>query len=429
MSEITGERITMQNGRLHVPDYPIVPFIEGDGSGPEIWRAAQPVLEAAVEKAYQGSRKIAWKEVLAGEKSFKQQNTWLPEATLEDFRTYLVGIKGPLATPVGGGIRSLNVALRKELDLYVCLRPVRYFEGITTPVKYPEKVDMVIFRENTEDLYSGIEFENGTPENKLFKELLKENFPSEYAKIAFPETSGIGIKPISEEGTKRLVRAAIQYALDNNRKSVTLVHKGNIMKYTEGSFRAWGYELAKEEFADRVYTQLQYDKVKAEKGEESANAEWDEALNKGLIHIKDLIADNAFARTLTYPEEYEVIASPNLNGDYISDFLAAQVGGLGIAPGGNINYVTGTAIFEATHGTAPRSAGLNRANPSSVILSGEMMLRYLGWNEAADFVIKGVEGAIRAKTVTRDLFLQMGSDARRLTTTEFGEAIIQHMDD
>ncbi len=427
MSDRNGERITIHNGKLSVPDCPVLPFIEGDGSGPDIWRGAQPVFDAAVEKAYHGKRKIIWKEVLAGEKAFKLTNNWLPDETLETFREYLVGIKGPLATPVGGGMRSLNVALRKELDLYVCLRPVRYFEGIPSPVKHPEKVDMVIFRENTEDLYSGIEFEQGTPENARFKELFKENFPKEYAKITFPNTSGIGIKPISIEGTKRLVRAAILYALENGRKSVTLVHKGNIMKYTEGAFRNWGYELANEEFADKVYTWQQWERTKAEKGEDAANAEQNEAVAHGRLVIKDLIADNAFARSLTYPEEYDVLASPNLNGDYLSDFLAAQVGGLGIAPGGNINYVTGAAVFEATHGIAPRSAGLNRANPSSVILSGEMMLRYMGWNEAADLIIQGVSGAIKAKTVTRDLVLQMGGEATQLKTDEFGQAIIKHM--
>jgi isocitrate dehydrogenase len=427
MTDQTGERITMQNGKLQVPDCPIIPFIEGDGSGPDIWRAAEPVMNAAVEKAYGGKRKIVWKEVLAGEKAFKQQNNWLPEETLDAFRTYLVGIKGPLGTPVGGGMRSLNVALRKELDLYVCLRPVRYFEGIPSPVKAPEKVNMVIFRENTEDLYSGIEFELGTPENKRFMEMFKETFPKEYDKIAFPNTSGIGIKPISEEGTHRLVRAAMNYAIANKRTSLTLVHKGNIMKYTEGAFRNWGYELVEREFGDKIYSLRTYDKVKAEQGEEAANAKWDEAAKQGLIHVKDLIADNAFARCLTYPEEYDVIAAPNLNGDYISDFLAAQVGGLGIAPGGNINYVNGAAVFEATHGIAPRSAGLNRANPSSVILSGEMMLRYMGWNEAADLVVKGIEGAIKARTVTRDLVMQMEGKATQLKTDAFGDAIISHM--
>ncbi len=427
MSHESVERITMQGGKLVVPDFPIIPFIEGDGSGPEIWRAAQPVLDAAVQKAYGGKRRIVWKEVLAGEKANRLLNSWLPEVTLADFRTYLVGIKGPLSTPVGGGIRSLNVALRKELDLYACVRPVRYFEGMPSPVKHPEKVNMVIFRENTEDVYAGIEFEQGTPENTHFLELLQANFPKEYAKITFPHSSAIGIKPISEEGSKRLVRAALVWALDNHRVSLTLVHKGNIMKYTEGSFRAWGYEVAEQEFGDRVYTWLAYDRAKAASNEEAANAELSAAQAAGKLIVKDLIADNAFARALTYPEEYDVIAAPNLNGDYISDFLAAQVGGLGIAPGGNINYVTGTAVFEATHGTAPRSAGLNRANPSSVILSGEMMLRYMGWDEAADQVMQGVSGAIQAKTVTRDLALQMGNEAKLLNTTQFGEAIIQHM--
>ena len=427
MSELSGERITIQNGKLNVPDHPVLPFIEGDGSGPDIWRGAQPVFDASVEKAYGGSRKIVWKEVLAGEKAFKLTNNWLPEETLAAFREYLVGIKGPLATPVGGGMRSLNVALRKELDLYVCLRPVRYFDGIPSPVKRPEKVDMVIFRENTEDLYAGIEFEQGTPENARFKELLKENFPKEYAKMVFPNTSGLGVKPISIEGTKRLVRAAIEYALANGRKSVTLIHKGNIMKYTEGAFRNWGYDLANEEYGAQVYTWQQWEKTKAAQNEDAANAEQAEAVAQGKLVIKDLIADNAFARFMTYPDEYDVVASPNLNGDYLSDFLAAQVGGLGIAPGGNINYVTGAAVFEATHGIAPRSAGLNRANPGSVILSGEMMLRYMGWNEAADLIIKGIEGAIRAKTVTRDLVIQGIEGATQLKTDEFGQAIIKHM--
>ncbi len=428
MSETATEKITMQNGHLSVPDCPTLPFIIGDGSGPDIWGAAQPVLEAAVEKAYHGRRKIVWKEVLAGQKAFNETGQWLPEATLDAFREYLVGIKGPLATPVGGGIRSLNVALRKELDLYVCLRPVRYFEGMPSPVKHPEKVDIVIFRENTEDLYSGIEFEYGTPDNVRFRELMQQNFPEEYAKIAFPMSSGFGVKPISEEGTKRLVRAALNYAIENKRPNLTLVHKGNIMKYTEGSFRTWGYEIAEQEFASQVYTQRQYDRTQAAQGEEAANKELAQAQTQGKIYVKDLIADNAFARTLTYPDDYDILAAPNLNGDYISDFLAAQVGGLGIAPGANINYVTGTALFEATHGIAPHSAGLNRANPSSVILSGEMMLRYMGWNEAADKVVKGVGGAILAKTVTRDLVLQMGGEAELLNTTQFGEAIISHMD-
>ena len=427
MSEQSGQRITIQNGKLNVPDNPVLPFIEGDGSGPDIWRGAQPVFDAAVEKAYHGSRKIVWKEVLAGEKAFKLTNNWLPEETLAAFREYLVGIKGPLATPVGGGMRSLNVALRKELDLYVCLRPVRYFNGIPSPVKRPEKVDMVIFRENTEDLYAGIEFEQGTPENARFKELLKENFPKEYAKMVFPNTSGLGVKPISIEGTKRLVRAAIEYALANRRKSVTLIHKGNIMKYTEGAFRNWGYDLANEEYSDKVYTWQQWEKTKAAQNEDAANAEQNEAVAQGKLVIKDLIADNAFARFMTYPDEYDVVASPNLNGDYLSDFLAAQVGGLGIAPGGNINYISGAAVFEATHGIAPRSAGLNRANPGSVILSGEMMLRYMGWNEAADLIIKGIEGAIQAKTVTRDLVIQGIEGATQLKTDEFGQAIIKHM--
>jgi isocitrate dehydrogenase len=427
MSEQTGGRITMENGKLKVPANPTIPFIIGDGSGPDIWRAAQPVMDAAVEKAYHGNRKIVWKEVLAGEKALNEKGNYLPEETLQTIREYLVGIKGPLATPIGGGIRSLNVALRKELDLYVCLRPVRYFEGMPSPVKFPEKLSMTIFRENTEDVYAGIEFENGTPDNILLKKLLKENFPKEYAKMPFPGSSGIGIKPVSEEGSKRLVRAALQFAVDNQRRSVTLVHKGNIMKYTEGSFRKWGYEVAAAEFAAWIYSNEQYDRTKAEKGDAAANEELAAAQAAGKIHVKDLISDNAFARFLTYPQEYDVVASTNLNGDYLSDFLAAQVGGLGIAPGANINYVTGVAVFEATHGTAPRSVGLNRVNPCSVLLSGEMMLRYMGWNEAADRVVNGIASTIREKLVTNDLYQQM-TDAHLLKTTEFGAAIIQHMD-
>jgi isocitrate dehydrogenase len=427
MSEQTGGRIVMENGKLNVPANPTIPFIIGDGSGPDIWRAAQPVMDAAVEKAYHGNRKIVWKEVLAGEKALNEKGTYLPEETLQTIREYLVGIKGPLATPIGGGIRSLNVALRKELDLYVCLRPVRYFEGMPSPVKFPEKISMTIFRENTEDVYAGIEFENGTPDNVLLKELLKQHFPKEYAKMPFPGSSGIGIKPVSEEGSKRLVRAALQYAVDNKSRSLTLVHKGNIMKYTEGSFRKWGYEVAAAEFAAYIYSNEQYDRTKAEKGDAAANAELAAAQAEGKIHVKDLISDNAFARFLTYPTEYDVVASTNLNGDYLSDFLAAQVGGLGIAPGANINYVSGVAVFEATHGTAPRSVGLNRVNPCSVLLSGEMMLRYMGWNEAADRVVNGIASTIREKLVTNDLYQQM-TDAKLLKTTEFGDAIIQHME-
>ncbi len=427
MSEPKGEHMRMENGKLVVPSNPVVPFIIGDGTGPDIWHASQIVLDAAVEKAYKGSRKIFWKEVLAGEKAFNLTGSWLPEETLATFREYLVGIKGPLTTPISGGFRSLNVALRKELDLYVCLRPVRYFAGVPTPLLHPENVDMVIFRENTEDIYTGIEFENGTEGNALFKSLLKQHFPKEYAKIRFPDTSGLGIKPVSKEGTFRLVRAAIRYALDNKRRSVSLVHKGNIMKYTEGAFRLWGYELAEGEFGDQVYTWAQWGRTKDAQGEDTANAEQDAALKSGKLLVKDVIADIVFQQTLTRPREFDVIATMNLNGDYLSDALAAQVGGIGIAPGGNINYDTGHAIFEATHGTAPKYADKDQVNPGSVILSGEMMLRYMGWTEAADLIIKGMDGAIAAKTVTYDFHRQMAG-AKLLKCSEFGQAIVDHMD-
>jgi len=422
-----GTPIVMKDGKLIVPDHPIIPFVEGDGTGRDIWRAAQRVFDAAVAKAYGGMRKIHWLEVLAGEKAYNQLGTWLPDETVQAFRQYLVGIKGPLTTPIGGGFRSLNVALRKALDLYVCLRPVRYFEGVPSPVKRPQDVDMVIFRENTEDIYTGIEFEYGTPENQRFKDLLREAFPQEYAKIRFPETAGIGLKPISKEGTYRLVRAAIRYALENGRRSVTLVHKGNIMKYTEGAFRNWGYELAESEFGDRVYTWAQWERTKASKGEETANAEQEQALKAGKLLIKDVIADIVFQQTITRAKEFDVIATMNLNGDYLSDALAAQVGGIGIAPGGNINYESGHAVFEATHGTAPKYADKDMVNPGSVILSGEMMLRYLGWKEAADLIIKGMEGAIAAKTVTYD-FHRLMEGATLLKCSEFGEAVVAKMD-
>lgn len=427
MSENLGAAMHMQHGKLDVPNHPLVPFIIGDGTGPDIWHASQFVLDAAVEKAYRGGRKIAWMEVLAGEKAFNLTGNWLPEETLAAFRQYLVGIKGPLTTPISGGFRSLNVALRKELDLYVCLRPVRYFTGVPTPLKRPEDVDMVIFRENTEDIYTGIEFEAGTEGNRAFKTLLKEHFPKEYAKIRFPETSGFGVKPISKEGTFRLVRAAIQYALDHQRRNVTLVHKGNIMKYTEGAFRLWGYELAESEFGAQVYTWNQWERTKTAQGEEAANQEQSAALKAGKLLIKDVIADIVFQQTLIRPKEFDVLATMNLNGDYLSDALAAQVGGIGIAPGGNINYVSGHAVFEATHGTAPKYADKDMVNPGSVILSGEMMLRYMGWNEAADLVIKGMEGAIAAKTVTYDFNRQM-EGATLLKCSEFGRAIVTHMD-
>jgi isocitrate dehydrogenase len=404
----------------------VLPFIEGDGTGRDIWRASVRVFDAAVARAYGGRRQIAWMEVFAGEKSFQQFNTWLPDETVEAFKDYLVGIKGPLTTPIGGGIRSLNVALRKLLDLYVCLRPVRYYAGVPSPVKRPQDVDMIIFRENTEDIYTGIEFEYGSDDNVRFKALLKENFPKEYAKIRFPDTAGFGLKPVSQEGTERLVRAAIQYALDNRRKSVTLAHKGNIMKYTEGSFRAWGYALAEREFAEQVYTWEQWERTKAAQGEAAANAEQKAALAGGKVLIKDVIADIVFQQTITRATDFDIIATMNLNGDYLSDALAAQVGGIGIAPGGNINYVSGHAIFEATHGTAPKYADQDKVNPGSVILSGEMMFRYLGWTEVADLIVKGMEGAISAGTVTYD-FARLMQGATEVKCSEFGDAIIAHM--
>jgi isocitrate dehydrogenase len=421
-----GAKVTTRDGKLHVPDRPIVPFIEGDGTGPDIWRSSVRVLDAAVARAYGGRRKIAWMEVYAGEKAFKQEGNWLPDETVEAFREFLVGIKGPLTTPIGGGIRSLNVALRQLLDLYVCLRPVRWFEGVPSPVKHPEKVDMVIFRENTEDIYAGIEFESGTDDAKKVLAFLKESFPKAYAKIRFPDTTAIGMKPVSAEGSERLIRAAIEYALTNRRKSLTLVHKGNIMKFTEGAFRNWGYALAEREFGDRVYTWDQWERTKKAKGEDAANAEQKAALGSGRVLVKDAIADITLQQILTRPDEFDVIATLNLNGDYLSDALAAQVGGIGIAPGGNINYRTGHAVFEATHGTAPKYANLDKVNPGSVVLSGEMMLRYLGWTEAADLVIKGMDGAISARTVTYDFARQM-EGAKEVKCSEFGDAIIAKM--
>lgn len=423
----SGQPITMSSdGTLNVPNNPIIPFIEGDGTGRDIWRASVRVLDAAVEKAYKGEKKIAWWEVYAGEKAFTQFNNWLPDETVEGFKKYLVGIKGPLTTPIGGGIRSLNVALRQMLDLYVCLRPVRWFQGVPSPVKRPDQVDMVIFRENCEDIYAGIEFESGSADQQKFLAFLKETYPKQFSKIRFPETSGIGIKPVSQEGTERLVRAAIEYAIENGRKSVTIVHKGNIMKFTEGAFRNWGYALAEKEFGGKVYTWDQWEKTKAEKGEDAANAEQTAELAKGKILIKDAIADITLQQVLTRPTDFDVIATLNLNGDYLSDALAAQVGGIGIAPGGNINYVSGHAIFEATHGTAPKYADKDQVNPGSVILSGEMMLRHLGWNEAADLIIKGMDGAIGAKTVTYD-FARLMEGATKIKCSEFGDAIIKHM--
>ena len=422
-----GAKITLgANKQLNVPDNPIVPFIEGDGTGRDIWRASARVFDAAVDKAYKGKRKIHWMEVYAGEKSFKMFNNWLPDETVEAFTEFLVGIKGPLTTPIGGGFRSLNVALRKLLDLYVCLRPVRWFKGVPSPVKAPDKVDMTIFRENTEDIYAGIEFEAGSADNKKFLELFQQAFPKQYAKIRFPNTSGIGIKPVSQEGTDRLFRAAIEYAIVNKRKSVTIVHKGNIMKFTEGGFRNWSYALAEKEFAQQTYTWDQWERTKAAKGEKAANEEQDAAKKAGKIIIKDAIADITLQQVLTRPEEFDVIATMNLNGDYLSDALAAQVGGIGIAPGGNINYVTGHAVFEATHGTAPKYANQDKVNPGSVILSGEMMLRYMGWVEAADAILNAMDKTIGQKTVTYD-FARLMEGAKEVKCSEFGDALIRNL--
>ncbi|MCA3016517.1 MAG: isocitrate dehydrogenase (NADP(+)) [Myxococcaceae bacterium] len=436
----TGEKITISNGTLSVPKHPVIPFIEGDGTGPDIWRASQMVVDAAVEKAYRGERKIHWKEVLAGEKAFKTVNNWLPDETITAFREYLVGIKGPLTTPVGGGIRSLNVALRQMLDLYVCLRPVRYFKGVPSPVKAPEKVDMVIFRENTEDIYAGIEYAAGTPEAQKVLEFWQQNFPKDFAKIRFGTQKastdwqgalegvgqprrevgllvGVGLKPVSYLGTERLVQSAISYAIQNKRKSVTLVHKGNIMKYTEGAFCDWGYKVAREQFGAELLDGGPWCKIP--EGKPGA----------GIV-IKDAIADITLQQVLTRPDEFDVIATLNLNGDYLSDALAAQVGGIGIAPGGNINYVTGHAVFEATHGTAPKYANQDKVNPGSVILSAEMMLRHLKWNEAADLIIKGMDGAISKRTVTYDFARLMkleGHAPTEVKCSEFGKAIIANM--
>ena len=421
-----GEKITIENGRLQVPAHPIIPFIEGDGIGPDVWRATRQVLDAAVAKAYNGQREIHWLEVYAGEKANELTGSWLPDETLDRCREYLVAIKGPLTTPIGGGIRSLNVALRQILDLYVCLRPVRWFQGVPSPTKNPQLVDMVIFRENTEDIYAGIEFEQGTEENRKFLEFMQETFPNYYRKIRFPETTGIGIKPISREGTGRLVKAAIRYALDNQRKSVTFVHKGNIMKYTEGAFRNWGYALAENSFPDHTYTWDQWERTRAAKGSEAANKEQEKALAGGKILIKDAIADITLQQVLTRPREFDVIATMNLNGDYLSDALAAQVGGIGIAPGGNINYDTGHAVFEATHGTAPKYANQDKVNPGSLVLSGEMMMRYLGWTEAADLIISGMDNTICSKTVTYD-FARLMEGATQVSCSEFGQALIANM--
>ena len=458
----SGEKITMQDGKLQVPDQPILPFIEGDGTGRDIWRASVRVFDAAVEKAYGGKRKIHWMEVFAGEKAYHKFGEWLPEETIQAFREFIVGIKGPLTTPIGGGIRSLNVALRKHLDLYVCQRPVKYVDGVPSPVKHPEYVDMVIFRENTEDIYTGIEFEYGTEEWEKFMAVFKENFPEEYAKMRFPNTAGIGVKPVSKEGTERLVRAAIKWALANGRKRLSLVHKGNIMKFTEGAFRSWGYALAKREFRNEIVTEREswilgnkeknpnltaeenarmiepgFAMLAPDKQQEviqevnDALALWEthgDGKWKSKLLIKDTIADIVFQQTITRAREFDVLATMNLNGDYLSDALAAQIGGMGIAPGANINYDTGHAIFEATHGTAPKYADLDKVNPGSVILSGEMMFRYMGWNEVADLIWKGMSGAVKAKTVTYD-FERLMEGATLLKCSEFGDAIIKHMDD
>ncbi|MGZ8165360.1 MAG: NADP-dependent isocitrate dehydrogenase [Methylobacter sp.] len=420
-----GSSITMQNGKLVVPDNPIIPYIEGDGTGPDIWRATVRVLDAAVASAYSGQRKIHWMEVYAGQKANRLFNTWLPDETVDACRDYLVSIKGPLTTPIGGGIRSLNVALRQLLDMYVCLRPVRWFQGVPSPVKNPAAVDMVIFRENTEDIYAGVEFEQGSDDVKRFLSLFRENFPAQFSKIRFPETSGIGIKPVSQEGTERLVRSAMDYAITNKRKSVTIVHKGNIMKFTEGAFRNWAYAVAEREYPAQTYSWGQWEKTRAELGEAAANKEQKEALADGRILIKDAIADITLQQVLTRPEDFDVIATLNLNGDYLSDALAAQVGGIGIAPGGNINYQTGTAVFEATHGTAPKYADLDKVNPGSLILSGEMMLRYMGWSEAADAIIKAMDAAIASKRVTYD-FARLMDNATEVKCSEFADVLIEN---
>ena len=456
-----GAKIIIENEKLNVPNNPIIPYIEGDGIGRDIWRSSRRVLDTAVEKAYGCTRKVYWMEVYAGEKSFKLFQNWLPEETIEAFREFLVGIKGPLTTPISGGIRSLNLTLRKMLDLYVCLHPVRYYPGAPSPVKHPEHVNMVIFRENTEDIYAGIEFAHGTEDNKAFKDLFKGAFPKEYAKMRFPDTAGIGVKPISLNGTERLARAAITWALKNNRKSVDFVHKGNVMKFTEGAFRDWGYAVGKREFRRDVVTEresrilgnkesnpslsiednarmidpgiammpaMQQEEIKAEVAE--ALTLWDthgDGKWKSKLTLKDSIADETLQSVLIHPEDYDVIATMNMNGDYLSDALAAQVGGVGIVPGANINYVTGHAIFEAAHGSAPKYADLDKVNPSSLILSGEMMFRYMGWNEAADLIVKGVEGAIAAKTVTYD-FARLMNGAKEVKCSEFGEAVIKWMD-
>lgn len=419
-----AEKITINNGKLTVPNHPVIPFIEGDGIGADIWPVAQKVIDAAVEKAYGTERKIEWKEVLAGQKAFDKTGEWLPQDTLDAFAEYLVGIKGPLTTPIGGGIRSLNVALRQKLDLACCVRPVRYYKGTPSPVKEPEKVDMVIFRENSEDIYAGIEWEKGTDDVKKVINFLTEEMGVD--KIRFPESSAIGVKPVSEDGTKRLVRSAIQYAIDKKYKNVSLVHKGNIMKFTEGGFKKWGYDVAEQEFADHTFTWRQWDVIAEKEGKDAANKAQNEAVEAGKLIVKDVIADNFLQQILLRPEEYDVIATLNLNGDYISDALAAMVGGIGIAPGANINYQTGLSIFEATHGTAPKYAGLNKVNPSSVLLSAVIMLDYMGWAKAGDLIEKGIAQSIHKKTVTYDFAREMDG-ATELSTSDFGEAIIANM--
>ena len=421
---MSGQKISIKDGVLQVPNNPIIPFIEGDGIGPDIWKSSVRVFDAAVEKAYKGERKIEWKEVLTGEKAFKLTGEWLPKETLDIIKENLIAIKGPLTTPVGGGIRSLNVALRQILDLYACVRPVRYFDGVPSPVKQPEKVNMVIFRENTEDIYAGIEYLAGTPEAEKVIDFLINTMGTD--KIRFPESSSIGVKPVSKEGTERLVRAAIKYTIQQKRSSLTFVHKGNIMKFTEGKFKEWGYDLVEREYGDHVFTWRQYDDIAAEEGTSAANKAQNDAVAAGKIIIKDAIADNFLQQIILRPEEYDVIATLNLNGDYISDALAALVGGIGIAPGANINYITGLAIFEATHGTAPKYANLDKVNPSSVILSGVMMLEYMGWQEAADLIVKGIEKSIDQGRVTYD-FERIMKNATLLKTSEFGDAIIENM--
>ena len=428
-SPVFGSKLTIdEDGKLLVPDNPIIPFIEGDGIGADIWKSSVNVFNAAVKKAYGDNRKIDWLEIYAGDKAndVYGPNTWLPDETLDLINEYLVAIKGPLTTPIGGGIRSINVALRQKLDLYVCLRPVRWFNNVPSPVKKPEDIDMVIFRENTEDIYAGIEFEEGSESTNKFLNILKENFQDRYDKIRFPNSCGLGIKPISKEGTQRLVLDAIEYAINNNRSSVTLVHKGNIMKFTEGGFKKWGYELAEERFGNQVFTWAQYDRILEKEGKNSADNKMNNAISEGKIIIKDVIADAFLQQILTRPKEYDVIATMNLNGDYISDALAAQVGGIGIAPGANINYKSGKALFEATHGTAPKYAGLDKVNPCSVILSGEMMFRYLGWHEVSDMIISSIDKTLSKKLVTYDFERQMNG-ATLLKCSEFGEALIDNM--